>query len=102
MKQQIQGFVQFIREQGVVGLAIGFVLGGSTSKVVTSLVNDIIQPSIGLIFGSVDGLKSFQVGPVMVGNFLSNIIDFVIIAAVVYFAFKGLGLDRLDVKKEKG
>lgn len=102
MKQQLQGFFQFVREQGVIGLAIGFVLGGSTSKVVSSLVNDIIQPSIGLIFGSVDGLKSFQVGPVLIGNFFSNIIDFLIIAAVVYFVFKGLRLDRLDVKKEKG
>lgn len=93
--------MQFVREQGIVGLAIGFILGGSTSRVVSSFVNDVIQPLVGLAFGSVDGLKSVQIGPVMAGNFLSNVIDFILLAAIVYFVFKGLKLDRLDAKKEK-
>lgn len=95
----ISGFIQFIREQGVVGLAIGFILGAAVGKVVTSLVTDVINPLIGLLFSG-EGLAEMMVGPVALGSFVSALIDFGIIAAVVYFGFKGLGLDRLDVKKE--
>jgi large conductance mechanosensitive channel len=95
------GFFQFIREQGVVGLAIGFILGSGVNKVVSSLVNDIIQPSIGLLFGSVNGLNGLSYSSIMYGRFLAGLIDFAILAAIVYFGFKGLGLDRLDKKKEE-
>lgn len=96
----MKGFVDFIREQGVVGLAIGFVLGGAVSQLVTALVKDVLQPIIGLLFGSQDGLASLALGPVMYGHFLSVMIDFVIIAAVVYFVFKKIGLEKMDKKKE--
>ncbi len=43
----MQDFLNFIREQGIIGLATGFILGGAVSKVVSSLVGDIIQPIIG-------------------------------------------------------
>ena len=51
----------FIREQGVMGLAIGFILGGSVSKVVTSLVQDIINPFLGIILGSTEGLSLIHI-----------------------------------------
>lgn len=92
-------FLDFIREQGVVGLAIGFILGGAVSKLVSSLVADVIQPLIGLVFGSTDGLASLSYGSIAYGRFLANFIDFAIIAAVVFIAFKKLHLDRLDKKK---
>jgi len=97
----MKDFVAFIREQGVIGLAIGFIMGGATSKVVTSFVTDLVQPVIGLIFGSADGLASMQIGPVKYGSFIATMIDFAIIAAVVYFGFKGLKLDALDKKKDQ-
>ena len=97
----MQDFIKFIREQGVVGLAIGFILGGAVSKVVSSLVGDIIQPIIGMIFGSNEGLASMSLGPVMLGNFITVLIDFVIVAAVVYFIFKKLNFEKLDSKKEE-
>lgn len=100
IKEPLVGFVQFIREQGVVGLAIGFILGTSINKVVTSLVNDIIQPAIGLMAGSGQELVALKFKTIMYGRFLAGLIDFAIIAAVVYFGFKGLKLDRLDLKKE--
>ncbi len=100
LKERGAEFVAFVREQGVMGLAIGFILGGSVSKVVASLVQDIIQPLIGLIFGSTQGLKALHLGPVMIGNFLAIFIDFLIMASVVYFVFKKLKLDRIDKKKE--
>jgi large conductance mechanosensitive channel len=93
-------FISFIREQGVVGLAIGFILGSSVGKVVSSFVQDIVQPLIGLLVGSTEGLKAWQLGPVMLGNFCAVLIDFVIVAAIVFFVFKQLRIDRLDKKKD--
>ena len=95
----MKDFIQFIREQGVVGLAIGFILGGSISKVVASLVGDVINPIIGALFGSTEGLANFMLGPVALGNFIAVLIDFIIVAAVVFFIFKRIGLDKLDAPK---
>jgi len=94
----MKGFVDFMREQGVVGLAIGFIIGGAVSKLVASFVSDVINPLVGLIF-SVDSLAEMSAGVVTYGAFLTALIDFAIIAAVVYFMFKGLGLEKLDKKK---
>lgn len=103
-KNKLAGFLQFIREQGVVGLAIGFILGGAVSKVVSSLVSDVINPVIGLLIGGEGTLaeKQFIVSDTVFkwGSFIATIIDFVIIAAVVYFGFKMLGIDKLDKKKD--
>lgn len=99
----LAGFMDFIREQGVVGLAVGFILGGSVSKVVTSLVKDIINPILGIILGSTESLAkaSLTIGTVEVmwGSFLGALIDFAVIAMIVYFGVKRLGLDKLDKKK---
>ena len=99
----MKGFMNFIREQGVVGLAVGFILGGAVSKVVTSLVTDIINPILGVILGAAGNLSSYslKIGPVSImwGSFLSVLIDFIVIALVVYFGVKQLRLDKLDKKK---
>ncbi len=103
IQSKISGFMDFIREQGVVGLAVGFILGGAVSKTVSSLVDNIINPLIGALLGKVDLVdKAFSVGAVSIkyGAFISTIVDFMVIAAVVYFGVKALGLDRLDKKKE--
>lgn len=96
----LKDFLKFIREQKVIGFAIAFILGGAVSKVVTSFVQDIIQPLIGFLFGSVDGLQAYHYQSLMYGKFFANIIDFIIISAIVYFLFKRLGLERLDLEKE--
>lgn len=99
----MKGFVDFIREQGVVGLAVGFILGGAVSKVVASLVADIINPVLGVAMGAAGdlGSMSLSVGSVeiMWGSFVSVLIDFLVIAAVVYYGVSALGLDKLDKKK---
>jgi large conductance mechanosensitive channel len=101
----VKGFLDFVREQGVVGLAVGFILGGAVSKVVTALVTDIINPILGVLLGSAEGLKtaSIKIGSteILYGDFIGVIIDFIIIAAVVYFGVKLIRLDKLDKKKEK-
>lgn len=98
-------FIAFIREQGVVGLAVGFILGGAVSKVVTALITDIINPLLGLLLGKAEGLTklSFQIGDahLLVGDLLSVLIDFIVIALVVYLGVKKLGLDKLDKSKDK-
>lgn len=100
----MKGFLDFIREQGVIGLAVGFILGGAVSKVVSALVVDIVNPILGIILGATDGLRnaSFNIGSaeILYGDLLSVVIDFVVIALVVYFGVKTLKLDKLDKKKE--
>ena len=97
------GFINFIRKQGVVGLAVGFILGGAVSKLVAALVEDIINPIIGVVLGKAGGLAlaTLKIGNVEIlwGHFISVIIDFLIIALVVYYGFKALKLDQLDKKE---
>ncbi len=99
----MKGFVDFLREQGVVGLAVGFILGGAVSKVVSSLVEDIINPVIGIALGAAGNLAEYKLmigaAELTWGHFVTVFIDFAVIAAVVYFGVKGLGLDKLDKKK---
>lgn len=99
----MKGFIDFIRKQGVVGLAVGFILGGAVSKVVSAVVTDIVNPLVGLALGSVKGLESMSVdvagARLMIGHFVGVFVDFVVIALVVYVFVHSLKLDRLDKKK---
>lgn len=99
----MKGFIEFIRAQGVVGLAVGFILGGAVAKVVSSFVKDLVNPLIGIVIGATGNLEKayLQIGTAkfMWGDFLSNTIDFIIIAFVVYFGVTLLRLDKLDKKK---
>jgi large conductance mechanosensitive channel len=99
----MKGFLDFIREQGVVGLAVGFILGGAVSKVVSALVTDIINPILGIILGAAGGIKtaSINIGSatILYGDLISVIVDFIVIALVVYFGVRIIGLDKLDKKK---
>src|SRR6185369_14857351 len=99
--RQLMGFFEFIRTQGVVGFAIGFILGRAVSDLVASLVNDIINPFVGLVTGRFGDLNqmAWHVASATInyGKFLSLVINFIILAAIVYFIFKQLKLDRLDI-----
>ena len=85
------------------GLAIGFILGGAVSKVVASFVEDIVNPVLGVILGAAGALDQamLKIGPVEIlwGSFVATIIDFLIIALVIYYGFRLLGLKKLDKKK---
>ncbi len=99
----MKDFLNFVREQGIVGLAVGFILGGAVKQLVSSLITDIINPILGIFLGLTGNLKDafLQIGPakVLYGNFLSTLIDFLVVATVVYFGVKGLKLDKIDKKK---
>ena len=101
---EFEGFLNFIREQGVVGLAVGFILGGAVSKLVSSLVTDIINPLLGLFLGKVEALSDAYIvlgdAKLMWGHFLNVLIDFIVISMVVYYGVKGLGIHKLDKPKK--
>lgn len=100
----MKGFLEFVREQGVMGLAVGFILGGAVSKLVTALITDIVNPILALILGAAGNLRDAYIpigsSKLMWGDFLATLIDFAVIAAIVYFGVHGLGLDKLDKKKK--
>ncbi len=100
----MKGFINFVREQGVVGLAVGFMLGGAVSKVVSAIVTDIVNPVLSIALGAVGDFKdaALEVGSIKIlyGHFFSVAIDFIVIALVVYFGVKLLRLDKLDKKKD--
>lgn len=108
-KNHISGFRDFIKDQGVIGLAIGLVLGGATTVLVNSLINNLIMPPLGFILGSSDGLKglSFNLGTTPAGEeavlyygaFLNDLINFLVIAAVIYFIVKLIGPELSKKKK---
>lgn len=101
MKNVIKEFKAFIERGSVIDLAVGVVIGGAFSSIVTSLVNDIIMPLIGIIIGGIDftGL-SFKVGSAYVkyGNFIQNIINFLIIAFALFLLVKCI--NKLSHKEE--
>lgn len=106
-RKKLHGFVEFIRERGVVGLAIGLAIGTAATGLVTQIVNAVITPTVGLIVGK-DGLSgldtTISIGDrsevFAFGDLIDALIKFIAIAAVIYFIVLGLKLDRLDKKKD--
>jgi large conductance mechanosensitive channel len=108
-ESQVLAFLEFIRTQGVVGLAVGLVLGGAVSVMVKSLVDNVVMPPIGLLMGSAEGIKGlvWTIGKTSdglptelhYGIFLNDFINFVVIALVVYLIVHLLRVEKLDKKK---
>lgn len=108
----LQGFVNFIREQGVVGFGVGLILGLASKSLVDSFVFNFVNPIVGVVLGGntlatkFACLKSTSTGvctsKIGWGQFVTDLISFFIIAGVVYFVVKGLKLDKLDKPKETG
>ena len=72
-------------------MAIGIIIGGAFQKIVTSLVNDIVMPTISIITGKVDfSTLEFTIGDISIkyGNFITSIIDFLIIAFSIFIAIR--------------
>jgi len=92
-KGLVDEFMAFLNKYGVIGLAIAFIIGGAASRLVSSLVNDILMPII-LFFvpGGTWRDTKLVIGPIIlsVGSFAGAILDFLIIAFVVYVLMKQL------------
>jgi large conductance mechanosensitive channel len=99
----IKEFKQFLDEYKVMGLAIAFIIGAALTTLVQSLVNDIIMPVISPALSATGDWKvsTFQIGPVILkwGSFLSAIINFVIIAFVIFLIAKMILKEQKVVKK---
>ena len=109
-------FIEFINRGSVVDLAVGVAVGGAFTAIVNSLVNDIIMPIVGLVAGGVDFTNLawhipnfFGTGDEAViayGNFIQNVIQFLILAWVIFMIIKGMNRlnrikDRKAAKKEE-
>lgn len=98
----LKEFREFINRGNVIDLAVAVIIGGAFTAIVNSLVNDIIMPIIGVILGGVDfSALSITIGSAVIayGNFIQAIINFVIIAWVVFLMVKAI--NRLNRKKEE-
>ncbi|WP_338596411.1 large-conductance mechanosensitive channel protein MscL [Clostridium baratii] len=108
MKEFLSEFKAFALKGNIFDLAIGVIIGGAFNKIVSSLVNDIIMPIIGVLTGGINfrDYKIFLTNPLYgtqaltlnIGMFFQNIIDFLIIALSIFLAIKLV--TRLERKKE--
>jgi large conductance mechanosensitive channel len=104
-----QEFFDFLKTFGIIGLAIAFVIGQAAGRLVTALVNDIIDPIIGFFLpaGSLEALSvkvtnlAGSTTEFKYGDLISNIIDFLIIALIVFLAYKQLSKYKLVEDKTK-
>lgn len=107
-KKQLNGFKEFIARGNVLDLAVGVIIGGAFGKIVSSIVDDILMPLIGIILGGIDfSSLSIKIGDANItyGMFVQNVIDFLIIAVCVYILIsivnKIMKKDKKEEKKEK-
>lgn len=102
MKKFISEFKEFISKGNVLDMAVGVIIGSAFSKIVTSLVNDIMMPLIGIIIGGHDfsnlGIKVGN-AKIMYGSFLQNVVDFLIVAFCLFTVIKII--NRFKKKQEK-
>ena len=98
----LKEFKEFAMKGNVLDLAVGVIIGGAFQKIVTSLVNDIIMPSVSIITGKVDyNDLVLQIGDVSIkyGSFITTIIDFLIIAFSIFIMIKYI--NRVNSKLEE-
>lgn len=115
MKKFLNDFKAFAVKGNVIDMAIGVIIGGAFGKIVTSLVNDVIMPLIGKLTGGVSFTDlAFELTPAVVddagtvttpavllkyGQFIQNVVDFLIIAMCIFIALKFIM--KLHKKKEE-
>ncbi|WP_209345666.1 large conductance mechanosensitive channel protein MscL [Flavonifractor sp. AGMB03687] len=107
-KEKTTGFVaefkQFIARGSVMDMAVGVIIGGAFKAIADSLVNDIINPILGIFTSGSSDLANLAIhlpggGDMMVGNFINAILNFLIMAFVVFCIIKGL--NRFHRKKDE-
>lgn len=104
-KGPIQEFIRFLQKFGVIGLAIAVVIGAASSKLISSLVTDLINPLIGLALQDIGDLNQLSYtindSTFSYGNFIASVIDFLIIAFVVFLLYKQLSKFKIVEDKTK-
>ncbi|MBQ1723604.1 MAG: large-conductance mechanosensitive channel protein MscL [Muribaculaceae bacterium] len=96
----IKEFKEFAMKGNVMDMAVGVIIGGAFGKIVSSLVDDVIMPCVGMLTGGTDfnGLKA-KVGDATVnyGTFIQNVVDFLIIALSIFLVIKAI--NKITKKK---
>ena len=104
MKKIISEFKEFIARGSVIDLAVGMIVGSAFTKIVTSLVNDVLMPAIGVILGGIDFTNltlKFRDATIYYGNFIQNIIDFLIVAFCIFMFVKVINALTRNAKKKE-
>ncbi len=104
LEKEANEFKAFISRGNVVDMAVGVIVGSAFGKIVTSLVNDLLMPVIGVIIGGLNFSQlSFKVGEATVsyGNFIQSIIDFLIISFCIFLMVKLFAKFKKEEKKEE-
>lgn len=104
MKKFLGEFKEFISRGNVVDLAVGVIIGSAFSKIVTSLVNDVLMPFIGTILGGLNFTTlTLKINNAVIsyGNFIQNIVDFLIIAFCIFIFVKVINKLHKEEKKEE-
>lgn len=103
MKKFIEDFKAFALKGNVVDMAVGVIIGGAFGKIVSSLVNDIIMPLIGILIGGYNFSElSWKIGEATVkyGSFLQSVVDFLIIALSIFAVLK-LMMKLISLRKHE-
>ncbi len=98
----VKEFKEFVMRGNVMDMAVGVIVGGAFSAIVTSLVDDVIGPVIGMICGGIDfSSLAITVGSaqLMIGNFIQAIINFLIIAFCLFMVIKAINTASAKMKK---
>ena len=103
MKKIINEFKEFISKGNVLDLAVGVIIGGAFSKIVTSLVNDILMPILGIITGGHDFSSltlKFKDATINYGLFIQNVIDFLLMAFCIFIIIKIFNTLKTNLTKK--
>ncbi len=104
MKNFIDEFKEFIAQGNVMDMAVGVIIGGAFGKIVSSLVENILMPLIGILLGGVsfeDLAVTVGTAEVKYGIFLQSVFDFLIIAFVIFLMIKQIAKVTDKFKKEE-
>lgn len=104
IKKNIEEFKKFIARGNVIDLAVGVIIGGAFSSIVTSLVNNILTPILGLVLGGADFSNlaiTFKDTRIEYGAFIQSVIDFLIVAVCIFALVKFINKIMHLKKKEE-
>jgi large conductance mechanosensitive channel len=113
----LKEFKEFALKGNVVDMAVGFIIGAAFGKIVSSMVNDVLMPPLGVVIGGVDfsdkqivlrdavvaseGVKAVPASVLKYGVFINEIINFLIVAIAVFILIKAINTARKKFEKEK-
>ncbi len=87
----------FLFRADVLAVAVAFIIAGAFQKIIDSVVNDLISPIIGMVAGEPD-FSTVMLGNIKIGNFITAVVNFVIVGTVLFILVKASGKKPEEVK----